>query len=265
MPTPPKDIRSFQALVQVIEALRGPEGCPWDKEQTHESLTRFAIEEAHELAEAIEYGALDEVKGELGDLLLQVVLHSEIAKQNGTFEILDVIEALNEKMVRRHPHVFSDKKVSGLEEVKKSWDEIKKSESKKDKTEEFSFDIPKGLPSLLTSFKIGEKTKKLNFDWKDIKPVVEKVKEELSEFEFAVEKESKQRVQEELGDLLFSLAQVARHLQIDPEQALRLSNKKFESRFRKLMAMVKKNKKTPDDLTTEQMEELWVRVKADEN
>lgn len=261
MPTPPKNLRSFQSLVQVIEALRGPEGCPWDKEQTHMSLIRFAIEEASELAEAIQLENPEDIKNELGDLLLQVVLHAEIARQNKSFEIHDIIEALNKKMIRRHPHVFADTKVSNSEDVSKNWDHIKALEKKTSSSQNFTFDLPSGLPALLASFKIGEKTKKHNFDWKEVSSVIDKVKEELCEFETALKKESKDRTEEELGDLLFSLAQVSRHLGIDPEQCLRKSNKKFEGRFSKLMSAVQSSGREMTDLTPEELESIWQQIK----
>lgn len=265
-PTPPKNLREFQSLVEVIEALRGPNGCPWDKQQTHESLTRFAIEEAHELADAIDSGDIKEVQAELGDLLLQVVLHSEIARQNGSFDIADVIETLNEKMVRRHPHVFSETKVKDADHVKINWEQIKEKE-KSDRSsnvspEPFSFGLPKSLPSLLAAFKIGEKTKKYNFDWPELPPVIDKVKEELAELEEAVENNDLAHSEEELGDLLFSVAQVARHLNIDPEQALRKTNIKFEKRFRKMMDLADSQNQKLQDLDTDALEELWVKAKS---
>ncbi len=263
---PPENLRKFQSLVEVIKMLRGPNGCPWDRQQTHTSLTRFAIEEAHELAEAIDSGEMDEVKSELGDLLLQVVLHSEIARQEGEFEIFDVIETLNKKMLRRHPHVFSGASVKGADHVAKNWEDIKKQEKteKQDTGAEnhlFTFDLPKSLPSLLSSFKIGEKTKKYNFDWPDLPPVMEKVKEELSELEEAILSGDKQHYTEELGDLLFSVAQVARHLDIDPEQALRQTNQKFEKRFQKMIEFAGGNENTLKEMSTNDLENLWIRAK----
>lgn len=180
MPKAPENLREFTSLLKVVEHLRGPDGCPWDKEQTAESLTRFAIEEAHELAEAIDSGDVGAFKDELGDLLLQVILHSEIARQEGKFNIYDVIENLSEKMVRRHPHVFADVKVASSGEVLANWAEIKKAEGKTK-----IFDIPAGMPSLLRAHKIGEKTKKLAFDWENAPQCWEKVDEELDELEEA--------------------------------------------------------------------------------
>ena len=260
---PPQNLRNFQSLVEVMKSLRGPDGCPWDKQQTHESLTRFAIEEAHELAEAIDSGDMDEVKSELGDLLLQVVLHAEIARQDGNFDIDDVVETLNEKMVRRHPHVFSETQVSGATEVTENWEQIKQKEKaeKNKSSDEFSFGLPASLPSLLGSYKIGEKTKKYNFDWPDLPPVIDKVKEELSELEEAVASGNKEHCTEEIGDLLFSVAQVARHMEIDPEQALRKTNLKFEKRFQKVVKAVGGDPQKMNDYTSDELEEFWVKAK----
>jgi tetrapyrrole methylase family protein/MazG family protein len=260
-PKPPQNLRQFQSLVEIVKVLRGPHGCPWDKQQTHKSLTRFAIEEAHELSEAIESGVQQEIKEELGDLLLQVVLHAEIADQAKSFSIDDVIEVLNEKMVRRHPHVFSNHTETSAEEVKQNWEEIKRNE-KQQASALVGFDLPKDLPALLASFKIGEKTKKYNFDWTSLPPVIEKVKEELLELEHAIKNKDQENIQEELGDLLFSVAQVARHLDVDPEQALRKTNKKFVSRFLKMQQLALKQGLDFKNLNSDQLEALWVSAKT---
>ncbi|MCB0406940.1 MAG: nucleoside triphosphate pyrophosphohydrolase [Bdellovibrionales bacterium] len=259
MSHPIGNLREFQSLVKIIETLRGPQGCPWDKQQTHSSLTRFAIEEAHELAEAIDHAQSQAIKEELGDLLLQVVLHAEIARQENTFTIEDVIETLSEKMLRRHPHVFGNASAGSAEDVKKNWESIKQKE-KDDK--EFSFGLPSHLPALIASFKIGEKTKKYNFDWSEITPVLEKVEEELSELREAIQNQDRENMQEELGDILFSVAQVARHLDIDPEQALRKTNKKFETRFQKMVDWARMQNLDFKSLSPEKLEELWVIAKA---
>ncbi len=170
MPKPPNNLRDFAGLVKVVEHLRGPEGCPWDKEQSHETLTRFAIEEAFELGEAIDSGDQKAIRDELGDLLLQVVLHSEIARQEGRFDVNDVIQNISEKMVRRHPHVFADVKVNTSEEVLSNWTEIKA----KEKGHKDPFDIPKALPSLLRAHKIGEKTKKSRLRLGECRPMLAK-------------------------------------------------------------------------------------------
>ena len=251
----PENSRLFESLVKVVEALRGPSGCPWDKEQTHETLTRYAIEETYEYVEAVESGDDHEMCSELGDVLLQVVLNAEIAKQRGAFNIEDVVESICKKMVSRHPHVFeseghsahlTDKGLSS-DEVVQNWQQLKGQE-KGNKPEKKDFGLARGLPALLTAQKIGEKTAHMNFDWSSADAVVEKVREELDEvleeMELAssspgtnghsqkvLNKKTQTNLSKELGDLLFSVVQLCRHLNVDSEQALRRTNLRFERRF----------------------------------
>lgn len=262
MPKAPKNLREFAGLVKVVEFLRGPDGCPWDKEQTHQSLTRYAIEEAHELAEAIDGGEDRFIQEELGDLLLQVVLHSEIARQDNRFDIHDVIEGISEKMVRRHPHVFADGEAKTSQEVLKNWAEIKAAEKGQDTDKPLSFDIPVGLPSLLRAQKVGEKTKKVRFDWENAEQCWDKVNEELAELEEVFKDPlQRDRAQEELGDLLFSLAQLARHLDLDSEQALRKTNQRFEERFARMQALAHQQGIPWAEVTPEQKEAFWKQAK----
>ena len=257
MPQEPENLRDFKSLVEVVKSLRGPDGCPWDKEQTHQTLTQFAIEEAHELAEAIDQANRDDIVEELGDLLLQVVLNAEIGRQNGSFDIHDVIESINKKMIRRHPHVFSDTKVTGTEEVWQNWDKIKAQEKKKPK----GFNIPPHLPALIYSQKIGIKSEKMNFDWANVSDVIAKVEEELSELKEAISQKTIHDQQEELGDLLFSVVQVARHLQFDAEQALRKTNQKFERRFQHMQLLAEQQGLNFAKLSQAKLEELWLAAK----
>lgn len=261
MPLPPKKLREFESLVQVVESLRGPDGCPWDKEQTHKTLTRFAIEEAYELSEAIDGGNPSLIKEELGDVLLQVILNSEIARQDGQFDVHDVIETLNEKMIRRHPHVFGDVKVGTSDEVLKNWTEIKAEEKGTTTKKPLSFDIPQGLPALIRSQKIGEKTTRVGFDWGNAEECWDKVKEEFGELREALDLKSRTEIESELGDLLFSLAQLARHLQMDSEQALRMTNTRFETRFTKMQELVKDDGKDWETLPHDQRESYWKKAK----
>ena len=258
MPKAPTNLREFEALLKVVEALRGPDGCPWDKEQTHLSLARFAIEEAHELAEAIESGEISAICEELGDVLLQVALNAEIARQEGKFDVSDVIQSINEKMIRRHPHVFANTKVESSAEVLKNWTEIKAKEKGTDAT---GFAVPVALPALLRAHKIGEKTKKVSFDWENATQCLDKVHEELAEFE-AARSESKDRLEAELGDLLFSIAQLARHLDLDAEQALRKTNVGFERRFFRMQELVRSDGKDWSSLSAQDKETYWKRAKA---
>ena len=266
MPQPPKTLNQFESLVQVITDLRGPNGCPWDKEQTHETLTTYAIEEVHELVEAIESKDDAHTCEELGDVLFQVVLHAELARQRGAFNIADIIESITSKIVRRHPHVFSDKKVSSSEEVLKNWDEIKKKEKVGKPQKKSTFDVPISLPALQRAHKIGEKTKKIQFDWAQVSDVVEQVKKEIVELEeVLIEKntsDSQLKKQHEVGDILFSAAQLARHLEIEPESALREANRRFTNRFEKMLELGKVDITEFQKLSSEQKEKLWSLAKA---
>lgn len=275
MKTPPKDLKRFSSLLEIVEALRSEQGCPWDKEQTHRSLAPFAIEEAFELAEAIENNDREEMISELGDLLLQVALHSEIARQGTTpFTIDDVLLSINEKMVRRHPHVFSDTQVANSEHVLQNWAEIKALEKnlKSAKPKTASFEIPSHLPSLMRAQKIGVKTKAHHFDWRLASEVVSKVEEELAELKEAIEAHEKNSdpaaknqfqlaTEHELGDLLFSTAQLARHLKLDAEQALRVANQRFEDRFFKMLELARTAHGSEHKPTQQQLEALWDQVK----
>lgn len=272
MQKPPSDLRSFQALVQVVAALRGPDGCPWDKEQTHQTLTRYAIEETHELVEAIETASPTDVCEELGDVLLQVVLHAEIARQAGQFDILDVIEGISKKMVRRHPHVFeqeSDSISAGhggaktSAEVLKKWDELKAREKQKAEASELDpfASIPKALPALMRSQKIGAKTVRFNFDWQNPEEVLAKLDEEIAELKEAVSSGNRAHASQELGDVLFTVAQLARHLELDSEQSLRGTNHKFETRFKQMRKLIAEDGKKIEDLKIHELEPYWQKAK----
>lgn len=260
MPQAPDQFREFASLVKIVELLRGPEGCPWDKEQTHQTLTRFAIEEAHELAVAIDRGNLAEMKEELGDLLLQVVIHAEMARQNGQFDIYDVIEGIGRKMVRRHPHVFANVQVADSAEVLDNWAKIKAQE-KAQPNPWVRFDLPPALPALISAQKVGEKTKKWHFDWQTPEEVLKKVEEELEEVKVALRARDQQALEHEIGDLLFSVAQLGRHLNIDGEQALRVTNLRFEERFVKMQQFCHRDGKDFAQLTSAELENYWQQAK----
>ena len=260
MPQAPENYREFSSLVSIVTALRGPDGCPWDKEQTHKSLTRFAIEEAHELAEAIDRDDNQEICEELGDLLLQVVLHAEIARQEGRFDMADVIAGIGEKMVRRHPHVFADVKVKDSDELLDNWGKIKAKE-KGNEDDFIRFNLPAGLPALIGAHKIGEKTKKWHFDWDRPEDVLAKVEEEIAELKEALATRNSAEIEHELGDLFFSLAQLSRHLNTESEQVLRTTNARFEKRFVQMQEFCRQDGKDFAQLDSEQMEEYWIRAK----
>jgi tetrapyrrole methylase family protein/MazG family protein len=260
MPKPPKNFKTLEALVQVVADLRGPDGCPWDKEQTHESLTSYAIEEIHELAEVIEKKQDSLIKEELGDVLFQVILHSQLAGERKAFDLSDVIENVTEKLVRRHPHVFSDQKVSGSHEVLANWEELKKAE-KKSSENSFALNVPASMPALQRSAKIGFRTQKMKFDWENAEQVWEKVREEFDELEEALDSDVDKDIRHELGDMFFSLAQLARHLEMDPEQIAREANRRFENRFETMMKLRQDKKLNWEEMSLEEKESLWQEAK----
>ncbi|MCI0767578.1 nucleoside triphosphate pyrophosphohydrolase [Bacillus sp. TL12] len=256
--------QQFDVLREIIAELRGPNGCPWDKKQTHQSLKKYLIEEAYEVLEAIDEEDDDHLIEELGDVLLQVMLHAQIGEDEGWFSIDDIIRTLAEKMVRRHPHVFGDIDVENAEEVVSNWEEIKKQE-KGHVEESVLTGIPKSLPQLLRACEIQKKAGTVGFDWDDIQPMMEKVFEELKEFEQEVAKMDKEKMLGELGDLLFAFVNVARYHKLNPEEALHKTNEKFMSRFIFMEAKVAEMNKEMQELTLEQMDALWEEAKRIEN
>ena len=261
----PQTSRSFNRFLRLSKPLRGPDGCPWDKEQTHRTLTPFAIEEAHELAEAVENENQAEMISELGDLLLQVVLHAEIGRQAGSFDIHDVVQAISEKMVRRHPHVFSDTKAETSTEVLNNWAEIKATEKKLKPAPADRFDVSPALPALARAQKIGDKTKRLRFDWSTPQEVMAKVDEEILEVKEELAKgvaSTPEALEHEIGDVLFSVAQLARHLDLDAEQCLRSGNRRFETRFFKMREQIAASGRAYETLSTQELEQAWQNVKA---
>lgn len=263
MPQAPKTLNTFEALNQLILDLRGPEGCPWDKEQTHQSLAPYAVEEASELAEAIESRNDAHICEELGDVLFQVVLHAAMAKERGAFDISNVIQGISEKLVRRHPHVFSDVKVTGPAQVIENWDEIKKQEKALNKSNKpkYAIEVPAGMPALQRAHKIGEKTKKFGFDWEKASQVLSQLKAEIVELEEVLHEQTNEKIEHEMGDVLFSAAQLARHLNIEPEAALRNTNRRFLGRFEKMLEIGKVTAQEFQELSSEKKEELWGQAK----
>lgn len=263
----PSNLRQIESLVEIVKSLRGPDGCPWDKEQTHESLTQYAIEETHELVEAIEdKGARrdQKMKEELGDVLFQVMLHATMAEERGAFNLADVIESISEKLVRRHPHVFADVSVADSAEVIRNWDEIKlaeKASAGEPPASAYAINVPP-LPALQRAFKIGKRTAKLQFDWDNVEGVMVKVEEELDELREALDLVSAAEIEHELGDVLFSLAQLGRHLNMEPEQVLRKANARFEARFNKMIEFSEADSKDWGSLNLDEKEAYWLKAKA---
>lgn len=272
MPNPPKDLNTISSLLQVVQDLRGPDGCPWDKEQTHLTLAPYAIEETFEMVEALESSSDADFCEELGDVLFQVVLHSQLAQERGAFSFSDVVQAITEKIVRRHPHVFANLAVSGMDEIFKNWDDIKAAEkkSKSTPTTELKkiFKVVKGLPALQAAGKIGEKTEKYRFDWSHSKEVLAQLKAEIVELEEALEEsvspESFENVEHELGDVLFSVAQLSRHLKIEPETALRKTNIRFENRFVNMLQILRDSDPKNQGLSQEKLLELFTQLPQNE-
>lgn len=262
----PSNLRQIESLVEIIARLRGPDGCPWDKEQTHESLTQYAIEETHELVEALEEpaGPLKDqkIKEELGDVLFQVILHSQLAAERGAFTWEDVVASISEKLIRRHPHVFAGVAVADSAEVIRNWERIKKQEkSSQGDSSPYALNVPP-LPALQRAYKIGKRTEKFQFDWENIEGVMGKVEEEFEELREALESDSDAEIEHELGDVLFSLAQLSRHLEMEPEQVLRRANQRFEGRFDKMIELTQTEGKNWGTLSLEEKEEFWQKAKA---
>lgn len=264
MPNVPSKLNDFESLKEIVRSLRSEQGCPWDKEQTHQTLSRFVIEEAYELAEAIDSGLDQKMVEELGDLLLQVVLHSEIARQAQRFDIHEVIEGICQKMVRRHPHVFGDLKVSGSEEVLDNWTKIKAQE-KGQSENKADFGLPQGISALIAAHKIGERTRKFNFDWTELTQVMGKVEEELHELKKALAIQNPQEIEHEIGDLLFTVGQLARHLKLDGESALRKANHRFQNRFKNMIKLCEMDNRDFAQLSEAELDDYWNRVKSIEN
>lgn len=263
----PKDLgnkKDFQDLLDIIETLRNPGGCPWDREQTHESLKSALLEECYEVIDAIENEDEDALIEELGDVLLQVVFHASIGKEDGYFDIMDVIGGISNKMINRHSHVFGNEKANTSEQVLVNWDEIKKEEKGiKTLTEEMQ-NIAKSLPATTRAYKVQKKAKKVGFDWDDVNCAMDKVKEELNEIKEVYNCEDKSIIEGEVGDLLFACINVARFLEVDGELALDKTIKKFIKRFSYIENEAIKNNKNLKDMTLEDMDKLWEEAKTSE-
>ncbi|WP_127718033.1 nucleoside triphosphate pyrophosphohydrolase [Halobacteriovorax sp. HLS] len=258
---------NFEKMVEVITQLRHPtKGCPWDLKQDHKSLLRFLIEESYEYLHAVETEDYKLMEEEIGDVLLQVVLHCVIAQETNKFDIESVSKVLSEKMIRRHPHVFEDSSIAQTEEqVKENWQKIKSSE--KSNTQDHHIDASYlSFPALFSSYKIGKKTNQINFDWDKAEDVLAKVEEELEELkvEISAKTVDPKLVKEEMGDFLFSAAQLARHLGVEPEEALRNANRKFLHRFSSMEKLIKNDDKDVLSMTQLEMDEYWKLVKTEE-
>ncbi|MFA3782983.1 nucleoside triphosphate pyrophosphohydrolase [Melioribacteraceae bacterium 4301-Me] len=245
----------FNELINIMRRLR--KECPWDKEQTHDSIKGATLEETYELLEAIDTKNYEEMKSELGDLLLHILFHSVIAEEQKKFNIDDVIDTIKEKLIRRHPHIFGEVKVKNPNEVAKNWEEIKMQEGRNSVIE----GVPKNLPGLARAYRLQEKASKVGFDWNNKKDVWEKVIEEIDEMKSMEDSDDKSKLEQEVGDLFFALTNYARFLGINPENAIRLSNEKFIKRFNYIEKRLKENGKSITETTLTEMDKYWEESK----
>jgi ATP diphosphatase len=267
--------KDISRLIEIMAALRNPEtGCPWDIVQTFETIKPYTIEEAYEVSDAIERNDMDDLCEELGDLLLQVVFHARMAEEAGEFSFGDVVEAITAKMIRRHPHVFARSDADTPDAVKKQWDEIKQAE-KRERTERrarrgisedfkagFLGSVQRSFPALTEALKLQERAAKVGFDWSAPEPILDKIEEEIGELRVALKEGDQTKVSDELGDLIFAVANIGRHVNADPEQALRGTNTKFRRRFNHIETTLHAEGETLEAATLERMEEIWQAAKA---
>ena len=266
--------KDISRLIEIMEALRQPEtGCPWDVVQTFETIKPYTIEEAYEVADAIERRDMDDLCEELGDLLLQVVFHARIAEERGEFAFGDVVHAVTSKMIRRHPHVFAASEADTPDSVKLQWDRIKAEEKReraarrerRGMTEDFKAGFLGGVqrsqPALTEALKLQEQAARVGFDWSDPAPILDKIEEEIAELREALEEGRPEKVSDELGDLIFALVNIGRHVKADPENALRGTNTKFRRRFNHIEKSLGENGETLEEASLERMEDLWQAAK----
>ena len=257
---------SINELRTIVARLRAPDGCPWDREQTHASLRGGLLEEAHEVVEAIDEADDAHLREELGDLLLQVVMHSQMASETGRFDFDEVAREISEKLVRRHPHVFGDTQIEDTGGVLKQWDAIKRAE-KGNREESLLDGVSTALPALIRAEKITKRAARVGFDWENAAQVIEKIHEELAETEEALAEagaERQDRIEEEVGDLLFAVANLARKVKVEPEVALRRATGKFIRRFQKIEAVLREHGQRAEECTLAEMDAIWNEIKAEE-
>ena len=253
--------KEFDRLVSIMERLRQPDGCPWDRKQTHQSLRQYLLEETYEVLEALDEEDFPALKEELGDLLLQIVFHAQLAKEEGKFSIEDVVNAISDKLVRRHPNVFGDVVINTAEEQSKNWELLKKKEGRTSAIE----GVPKELSALLRAWRIQQKAAQVGFDWDNTADVWAKVEEELAELREAVGSGSRDKIEDEFGDVLFALVNLSRFLKVNPEDALRRTVNKFIRRFQQVESTLKERGKSPEDSNLEEMDAIWNEIKKKEH
>lgn len=256
-----KDRYEFQDLLEIMQVLRREDGCPWDREQTHESLKKYLIEETYEVLEAIDLNDKAKVADELGDLLLQIVFHAQIGAEEKTFDINDVITAICRKMILRHTHVFGEDKAETAEDVLQNWEAIKKKEKGIESQTQVLKDVPANLPALMRSYKVQQKAAQVGFDWDDIKDVFDKVDEEINELRDVYTSKNMERITDEMGDVFFALVNLSRFLKVQPELALTGTINKFINRFEYIEREAAKEGKKLEEMTLAEMDVLWNKAK----
>jgi tetrapyrrole methylase family protein / MazG family protein len=253
----------FQELVALMARLRGPGGCPWDREQTFDTIKPYTLEETYEVLDAIDRRNWQEVAEELGDLVLQVVFYAQMAEEQGLFRISDSLDAINGKLIRRHPHVFGEETAQSATEVKRIWGEIKAAEKKDHGKQDAGLldSVPRAMPALVEAQQIASRAAGVGFDWENSEQVIEKLDEELAELAEARRNASPAELEDEIGDLLFVLVNLARFVKVDPEQALRKTNAKFRERFGHMERRLAAEGRKPEEANTAELEELWQEAK----
>jgi len=252
---------NFDKLVALMARLRGPDGCPWDRKQNTDSLKPFLIEECYEVIDALDEGDPTKVREELGDLLFQIIFHARIAEENNEFTIRDVIETNVEKMVRRHPHVFGDQKLTTDKEVLANWEEIKKKEKGYEQRKSILEGVPRSMPSLIRAHQLQQRAARVGFDWNKLDEALPKLDEEVGEFKESLKSGDASKIEEELGDIFFMLVNISRFLDVDPEEALRKTIGKFIRRFRYIEENAADAGKSLNDMSLDEMEKLWQESK----
>ncbi len=254
----------FDQLVQVFAALRSENGCPWDREQTHESIKPDLIEETYEVIEAIDAGHPGKLREELGDLLCNIMLHAQIAKDEGEFDINDIIKILTEKLIRRHPHVFGDQEANNADQVVKNWEQIKRSESGYEDRKSALDGVPDHLPNLQRAQKLQRKAARVGFDWNNVSDVLPKIDEEIAELKESIQDGNREEIELEIGDLLFSIVNLCRFLDVQAEEALRKASRKFVRRFKAMEEELERRGDSFKDYDLAGLDEIWDKAKEEE-
>lgn len=256
--------KEFEKLVDILARLRAPGGCPWDREQTHESIKRNLIEETYEAVDAIDSGDPHELCEELGDVLMQVVFHAEMAKETGAFDICDVINGISDKLIRRHPHVFADATVECADEVVDRWEKIKAGEKGYEHRTSILDGVPKTLPALARAMEISKRAAKAGFEWPNLDAVVDKLDEEVHELKQELAQGDRKRAAEEIGDLLFTVVNIARWMKVDPEDSLRVMTKRFAARFRQIEDAARESGRPIEEMSIHEMDAIWDQAKKEQ-